>query len=85
MSSRMTKQELVGLVSKLMNADYASEEERNILIDLLENNVLHPEVTDLIFYPDKEMTPEEVVELALVYRPIILPTRLDDNDENTST
>lgn len=81
MSSKLTKQELVNLVDRIMNAEYSSEEERDGWIELLEKNVLYPEVSDLIFYSDKEMTPEEVVEAALAYRPIILPAKSSD-DEN---
>ena len=40
------------------------------MIELLEQNVTDPEVTNYIFY--EENTPEEVVDKALAYRPIIL-------------
>ncbi len=50
-----------------------TEEEIDEMINTLEANVLHPEVTDLIFYPEKEdVTPEEVVDQALAYKPILL-------------
>lgn len=67
----MTRAELVDLVSRIMSAD-GSEQELDELLRLLKRNVPHPEVTDLIFHPLREMTPEEVVETALSYRPIEL-------------
>lgn len=38
------------------------------LIDLLERNVPHPAPSDLIFWNDVELSPEEVVEIALAYK-----------------
>ena len=42
------------------------------MIELLERNVPHPAVTDLIFYSDENLTAEELVQRALAYRPIQL-------------
>ncbi len=38
----------------------------------LEKLLPHPGVSDLIFYPKREMTAEEIVDEALAYKPIIL-------------
>jgi hypothetical protein len=47
-----------------------TEEEIDKMITTLEANVPHPEVTDLIYYPEHgDPTPEEVVEEALAFRP----------------
>ena len=54
-----------------MNVD-GTETEIDELLQLLERNVPHPEVSDLIFYPDREMTAEEVVDRALAHKPIHL-------------
>ncbi|WP_283809039.1 hypothetical protein [Tumebacillus amylolyticus] len=43
------------------------------MIELLERNVLHPEVSDLIFWDKRELKAEEIVDEALAYKPIILP------------
>ena len=69
----MTKSELVELVRKIMNAE-GTELELNQMIEKLEKNVPHPDVSDLIFYPDdeNEVTPEKIVEKALSYSPIQL-------------
>lgn len=66
---KLTRDELVDLVKKIKDCD-CSEEEIDQMIFLLEKNVLHPEVTDYIYYSEK--TPEEIVELALAYEPIQL-------------
>ena len=65
----MTRDELITLVDKIMKCQ-GSEEEIDDLIKLLEKNVLDPEVTNYIFY--EENTPEEVVDRALAYKPILL-------------
>ena len=61
-----------------MNAE-GTEAELDRDMQLLEANVPHRHVSDLIFYPQKEMTAEEVVDEALAYRPIALPNKVSDN------
>ena len=68
----MERAELIAVVQKLLNADYSSEDERHQLLALIERNVRHPYVSDLIFYPEREMTAEEIVDTALAYEPIHL-------------
>ena len=63
---RLTKEELVRLVERILNAE-GTEEEINAMIDRLQESVPHPGVSDLIFYPDKEMTAEQIIEVALAY------------------
>ena len=63
----MTREELIALVDKIMKCQ-GSEKEIDKMIELLEQNVTDPEVTNYIFY--EENTPEEVVDKALAYRPI---------------
>lgn len=71
MTTKLNKEELIELVKKIINSE-GSEEEINNWIDILEQNVPDPEISDLIFYPEKEMTPEEIIEKALSYKPIQL-------------
>lgn len=71
MSKKLKKEELIELVRKIMCAE-GTEEEIDKWMDVLEANVPHPEVSDLIFYPKKEMSPEEIVEEALSYKQINL-------------
>lgn len=65
----MTRDELILLVDKIMKCQ-GTENETDEMIKLLEKNVIDPEVTNYIFY--EENTPEEVVDKALAYKPIIL-------------
>lgn len=65
----MSKEELIELVEKIMKCE-GTEEEVDNMIAVLKKNVIDPDVTNYIFY--EENTPEEVVEKALAYKPIIL-------------
>lgn len=65
----MSKEELIELVEKIMKCE-GTEEEIDNMIAVLKKNVIAPDVTNYIFY--EENTPEEVVEKALAYKPIIL-------------
>lgn len=67
----ITREELAEIVRRLMEADPDSD----YYLRLLAANVLHPRVSDLIFWPPEELqdaTAEEIVEAALSYRPITL-------------
>jgi Colicin immunity protein / pyocin immunity protein len=61
-----------------MRVEAADEDEENRLVTLFEDSVVHPEASDLIFYPAKyfgdghEPSADEVVDAALAYRPIEL-------------
>ncbi|MFC7443160.1 bacteriocin immunity protein [Laceyella putida] len=67
-----TKEELIELVRKIVNAE-GTEEELDEMLDLLERRVPHPEVSDLIYWDERNLTPEEIVEEALDYQSIITP------------
>ena len=76
MSADDERDELVRLVTYLMSADGTADEQDAALKEL-EARVLHPRVSALIFWPsregfDRELTPDEVVDVALAYRPIEL-------------
>lgn len=66
----MSREELINLVKELYNSKGKTEEEENRLLELLEKNVPHPDVSDLIYWED--LTPEEVIDKALAYKPIQL-------------
>jgi hypothetical protein len=68
--------QLVRLVSFLMAAN-GSEAEQHAALEELESRVLHPRVSNLIYWPrsegfDRELTAEEIVHVATSYRPIPL-------------
>lgn len=70
------RQELVRLVTYLRSAE-GTEDEQDAALAALEAQVPHPRVSSLIFWPnheglDRELTPDEVVDLALAYRAIEL-------------
>ncbi|MEV4506428.1 bacteriocin immunity protein [Streptomyces klenkii] len=71
----ISRTEAVALVQRIMNADYASEEEAESWLEVLDRALGCPSgyFSDLIFWPpDGELSPGEVVSKALEYRPISL-------------
>ena len=70
---KMTKTELIQLVTKICNAEFETEKELESLLMKFKFNVADPEAANLIYYHKPELTPEEIVEKALAYKPIILP------------
>ena len=67
----LSKEELIELVRKIMNLE-GNEEEIDNMIELLKHSVPHPEVSDLIYRNENELTAEQVVEQALSYKSIQL-------------
>jgi hypothetical protein len=71
----MSRDEAVALVQKIMDADYALEEEADHWLDMLDRVLACPTgyVSGLIFWPpERELSANEVVDQALAYRPIAL-------------
>lgn len=66
-----SRDELIRLVQQIMDAGLP-EREHDALLKRLKQSVLHPRVSDLIYYSDPELAAEEVVDHALAYRPIAL-------------
>ncbi|MEU9447309.1 bacteriocin immunity protein [Streptomyces sasae] len=66
-----TREELIQMVQQLIDARLPEAEE-DALVEELKQSVPHPRVTDLIYYSDRDLTAEEVVDQALAYRPIEL-------------
>ncbi|UGY95319.1 bacteriocin immunity protein [Streptomyces gobiensis] len=67
----ITRGELVEIVRRLLAAD----PESGYYVQLLEANVSHPRVSDLVFHPSDDLqdaSAEEIVDEALKYRPIEL-------------
>ena len=69
MKRKMSFEELIELVRKIMNCE-GTEQEIDEMTLLLTENVTDPNVTDYIYYDD--LTPEEIVSKALSYKPIQL-------------
>ncbi|SHL02940.1 Colicin immunity protein / pyocin immunity protein [Anaerocolumna jejuensis DSM 15929] len=66
----LAREELIELVKKIMDCDGTEEEIDNMILEL-EENVPHPEISDLIFWGE-DKTAEQIVDIALNYKPIIL-------------
>jgi len=69
--AKLSRAELVELVSRIIADDFATERESLDAVELLRDSVPDPDVTDYIFYPepiDAVVDPEEVVDRALRYR-----------------
>lgn len=66
----------MGLVQRIMDGNYGTDDEVERLVAESEAGVLRPGASDLIFYWqdefDHEPTAAEVVERGLAYRPIEL-------------
>lgn len=67
---------LVRLVQRIMASDYPDEASHDAALQEFDSAVLHPAVSDLIYYPDThfdhEPTAEEIVDRALSYKAIAL-------------
>ncbi|MBM6616948.1 bacteriocin immunity protein [Bacillus suaedaesalsae] len=71
MNNLLSKNQLIQLVEEIVNPQ-TSEEEINKKIEILERNVTHPAPTDIIFWNEEELSPIEIVERLLNYKPISL-------------
>lgn len=68
-NEKLTRDELVELVKKIINCD-GSEAEIDEMLFVLQQNVADPAVTDYIYYDEK--TAEDIIDLALAYKSIQL-------------
>jgi hypothetical protein len=68
---KLGREQLIQLVTKIINVE-GSEEQIDEWVQLVEDNVPHPAVTDLIYYSQEQLTPEQIVDKALAYKPIQL-------------
>lgn len=71
MLKNLTREELINLVNKIVECEGA-EEEIDEMIEIVKRNVPHPEISDLIYWNEEELTPEQIVDKALNYKPIQL-------------
>ena len=60
----MTRSEMVAAVRRLFAAD-GNEQELDQILDCLVQSVPHADISDLIYYPDKSFSEEEIVDEAL--------------------
>lgn len=69
MLKKLTREELIVLVNKIIECE-GSEDEVDKMLEVLRSNVPHPEVSDLIYWNEEELTAEQIVDEALAYRTI---------------
>lgn len=69
----MTRTELIELAEKIQNASGATETENDELLELFLANVPDPNASDYFFELEyDELSPEQIVDLALSYKPFHL-------------
>ncbi|TAN63656.1 hypothetical protein WS9_015555 [Paraclostridium sordellii 8483] len=68
---KLTREELINLVNRIVECE-GSEEEIDEMIEVVEKNVPHPKINDLIYWNEEELTSEQIVDKALEYKPIQL-------------
>jgi hypothetical protein len=67
----LSRAELIDVTRRLQAAE-GSEPEQERLLELLLASVPDPHVADLIYWPPSPLTPEEIVDRALAYKPFML-------------
>ena len=67
----LSRDELINLVKRIQNNEADEEYKADQLIQIVEDAVVDPYITDYIFFED-ELTAEQIVDKALSYKPIIL-------------
>ncbi|MFB6841164.1 e9imm peptide [Streptomyces sp. NPDC056361] len=71
-SAKLSREEAIPLVQRLMNAE-ASDEESSEILEALQRGLECPHISDYIYWgPDPEATATTVVDRAMAYKPIAL-------------
>jgi hypothetical protein len=81
---KLTNEEMLNLIKKLM-AGQGSDEEAGDWLYMLERNANGAPVGDYIFWPEKEeenLTAEQILDKALAYEPRILVTSPPQGDKS---
>ena len=71
MDNGLNRERLIKLVNDIIEFN-GTEEDIDNMINILESNIIDPEVTDLIFYSKDNLSAEEIVDKALSYKAIEL-------------
>lgn len=71
MFKELTRGELIILVGKIVECK-GTEEEIDEMLETVVRSVPHPEVSDLIYWNEKDLSPEQIVDIVLAYKPIQL-------------
>jgi hypothetical protein len=76
--SEPSREELIELVRKIQNQQ-GTEEECFAWMKIVENHVPDPYVSDLMFFSQPSLSPEEVIERAFEFQATQLPPPSDDS------
>lgn len=71
MARRLTREEMIDIVGALQRGE-GDDDQASDWTESLNLSVPHPSITDLIFFSERDMTAEEIVDEALAYRSIEL-------------
>jgi hypothetical protein len=76
MVNKLTDEELIQLVAKLMKVE-GTEEENDEWLGSLKDNLPYAPISDLIFWPSRyglpnNLTPKQIVDIALSYKPNVI-------------
>lgn len=71
-NKKLNREELIELARKIINLEFPEGEESEMTY-LFCNSVPHPEAYSFLFHHKPESTPEEIVDKALSYQPIVMP------------
>lgn len=70
---RMSRDEAIPLVQRLLDADTADEAEHSEILDALRRGLMCPHISDYIYWDtDPEPNAANIVDRALAYSPIAL-------------
>lgn len=70
---RMSREEAIPLVQRLMDGDVTDEEEADAILEALPRGLACPHVSDYVFWDfAQELTAEEILDRALAHKPIAL-------------
>lgn len=71
MDRKLSKKELIELVEKICTVR-GNEEQLDNWIEIIEKETGCPEVSHYIYWEEESLSPKEIVEKALSYKPILL-------------
>jgi len=71
---------LIEAIQGLLNGRHSSSADIDRCLTEIENSVPHPNVSDLIFYPQEPMTAEQIADAALTYEPSVTEGAAGEHD-----
>ncbi len=72
MPETLSRSQLIDLVQRIIDVK-GTEEEIASWVELVNSIVPHPDILELIYYDDQELTAEQIVDKALQYKPRVIP------------